>query len=284
VADRHAIERSVRCLADTGSVPLLARVTLLCFVSAAAVAAAGGGDAFWLSVPLAVLVAGPAQDMRAGAAAALLVALAACAPALASKGLGPLPHPMLAIAVVGGSVAVMAAVRKRLEGERAAMRRWALTDPLTGTVNRRGLAERIDYEVARHARQRHRFAVVMIDLDGFKLVNDRFGHPAGDELLRDVAASLREAVRDQDTVARLGGDEFCVLAPETDRGGGEHLADRVRAAVRRVTTGLDSLSASVGVAVYPDDGSSVRAVLGAADAAQIESKRASPARRARRAA
>jgi diguanylate cyclase (GGDEF)-like protein len=265
-------------------VPLVARVTLLCLVSAIAVAAAGGGDAYWLCVPFALLIAGPAEDVRVGAGAALLVALAGCAPALASKGLGPLPHPLLATLVVGGSVAVMAAVRRRLEGERSAMRRWALTDPLTGAVNRRGLAERIDYEVARHARQRHRFAVVMIDLDGFKLVNDRFGHPAGDELLRDVAASLREAVRDQDTVARLGGDEFCVLAPETDRGGGEHLADRIRAAVSRVTTGLDSLSASVGVALYPDDGGSAREVLGSADAAQIEAKRASPARRARRAA
>ena len=247
-------------------------------------AAAGGGDAFWLCVPVALLVAGPIEDVRLGAAGALLVAGAACAPALVSHKLGPLPDPLLAIAVLGGSVAVMAAVRSRLAGERAAMRRWALTDPLTGAVNRRGLAERIDYEVARHARQRHRFAVVVIDLDGFKLVNDRFGHHAGDELLRDVAASLREAVRDQDTVARLGGDEFCVLAPETDRAGGDHLADRVRTAVRRVTTGLDSLSASVGVAVYPDDGASARHVLDAADAAQIAAKRSSPLRRARRAA
>jgi diguanylate cyclase (GGDEF)-like protein len=265
-------------------VPLLARVPLLCLFSAIAVAAAGGGDAFWLCLPLALVVAGPAEDLRAGAAAAVFVVLAACAPALVSKGLGPLPHPLLVVAVVGGSIAVMAAVRRRLEGERATMRRFALTDPLTGAINRRGLAERIDYEVARHARQRHRFAVVMIDLDGFKLVNDRFGHPAGDELLRDVAASLNDAVRDQDTVARLGGDEFCVLAPETDRGGGEQLAERVRSAVRRVTTGLDALSASVGVAVYPDDGSSVREVLDAADAAQIEAKRASQTRRARRAA
>src|SRR4051794_13162366 len=246
---------------------------LLCLVSAVAVAAAGGGDAFWLCVPIALLVAGPAKDIRLGAAGALAVALAACGPALLSNGLGPLPNPLLGIAVVGGGVAVMAAVRKRLEGERTAMRRWALTDPLTGAVNRRGLAERINYEVARHARQRHRFAVVMIDLDGFKLVNDRFGPPAGDELLRDVAASLREAVRDQDTVARLGGDEFCVLAPETDRGGGDHLAERVTTAVRRVTTGLESLSASVGVAVYPDDGATAPAVLDAADAAQIAAKR-----------
>jgi diguanylate cyclase (GGDEF)-like protein len=266
-------------------VPLLARVPLVCLAGALAVAAAGGGDAFWLCVPLALLVAGPVRSARAGAAGAALVAVAACAPALASPGFGPLPDPLLVVAVVGGSVAVLAAVRARLESERSAMRRWALTDPLTGAANRRGLGERIEYEVARHARQKHRFAVVMIDLDGFKFVNDRYGHPAGDELLRDVAASLREAVRDQDTVARLGGDEFCVLAPETDAAGGAHLADRVRAAVRRVTTGLDALSASVGVAVYPDDGTTPTAVLGAADVAQIAAKRASGgARRARRAA
>jgi diguanylate cyclase (GGDEF)-like protein len=243
-------------------------------MAALAVAAAGGGDAFWLSVPLALLVAGPAESRLAGGAGAALVVLAACVPATASPDLGPLPSPALVLAVVGGALAVLAAVRSRLEGERSAMRRWALTDPLTGAANRRGLSERIEYEVTRHARQKHRFAVVMIDLDGFKLVNDRFGHHAGDELLRDVAASLREAVRDQDTVARLGGDEFCVLAPETDHAGGDHLAERITEAVRRVTTGLDSLSASVGVAVYPDHGGTAAAVLDAADAAQIAAKRA----------
>jgi diguanylate cyclase (GGDEF)-like protein len=254
--------------------PAFARTCLVCLIAVLAVAAAGGGDAFWLCVPLALVVAGPAGTVRESAISAALVALAAGAPALATPGFGPLPEPLLAAAVVGGSVAVLAAVRARLEGERSAMRRWALTDPLTGAVNRRGLGERIDYEVSRHARQKHRFAVVMIDLDGFKLVNDRFGHHAGDELLRDVTGALGEAVRDQDTIARLGGDEFCVLAPETDRAGGDHLADRIRDAVRRVTTGLDTLSASVGVAMYPDDGTTPLAVLDAADAAQIAAKRA----------
>src|SRR3954471_3064305 len=253
--------------------PLLGRVVLVAAIGALAVAACGGGDAFWLSVPLALLVAGPAESRRQAFFGAAAVVLAACLPALLSSPLGPLPSAPLVLAVVGGSVAVLAAVRARLASEHSAMRRWALTDPLTGVANRRGLGERIEYEVARHARQKHRFAVVMIDLDGFKGVNDRFGHPAGDELLRDVAASLREAVRDQDTVARLGGDEFCVLAPETDRAGGEHLAERVREAVRRVTTGLDNLSASVGVAVYPDDGATAPDVIDAADAAQIAAKR-----------
>src|SRR5207245_2391025 len=103
----------------------------------------------------------------AAVAGALLVGAAGCIPALAAKNLGPLPNPFIALACVGGSVAVLAGVRRRLEGERSTMRRWALTDPLTGAVNRRGLSERIEYEVARHARQRHSFAVVMIDLDGF---------------------------------------------------------------------------------------------------------------------
>jgi diguanylate cyclase (GGDEF)-like protein len=237
------------------------------------VAAAGGGDAFWLCVPLALLVSGPSANWREGALGAALVTLAGTAPALASPDFGPQPSPLLVFAVVGGSVAVQAAVRRRLEGERAAMRRWALSDPLTGAANRRGLSERIEYEVTRHARQKHRFTVVVIDLDGFKLVNDRFGHHAGDELLRDVASAMREAVRDQDTVARLGGDEFCVLAPETDRGGAERLAVKVSDAIRRVTTGVDRLSASVGVAVYPDDGTTPLAVLEAADAAQIAAKR-----------
>ena len=262
-------------------VPFLARSFLLAGIAAAGVAAAGGGEAVWVTVPLALLAAAPQDDWRAGGAGAALVTLAA---ALAGSAVGPQASAVLLVAVTGSCVAVLVAVRGRLDGERAAMRRWALTDPLTGIANRRGLGERIEYELARHDRARRKFAVVMIDLDGFKAVNDRFGHHAGDELLRDVADSMREAVRDQDTVARLGGDEFCVLAPETDRAGGGHLADKVTDAVRRVTTGLDTLSASVGVAIYPDDGRTALAVLDAADAAQIAAKRSSGRARTRRAA
>jgi diguanylate cyclase (GGDEF)-like protein len=182
-------------------------------------------------------------------------------------------------------VAILHAVRVRLEHDREAMRRSALRDPLTGAFNRRGLDERIAYEIARHSRERRRFAVVAVDLDGFKRVNDRFGHAAGDELLRDVAAALASVVREQDTVARLGGDEFCVLAPETDAGGGRHLAAKLEASMARVTTGVEALSGSVGVAVFPDDGRDALTVLEAADAAQIAAKRRSrdaprPARRA----
>ena len=262
----------------------LVRIPLICVVAALLVAAAGGGAAFFLCVPLALLLAGPARTWAEAAAATGLVTLAGSLPALAAPGFGPAPSPLLVVAVMGGSVAVLAAVRARLEREREAMRRSALTDPLTGAANRRGLAERIDYEIVRHAREARKFAVVVIDLDGFKSVNDRFGHHAGDELLCDVAGSLCEAVRDQDTVARLGGDEFCVLAPETDRAGGAHLADKVAGAVGRVTTGVATLSASVGVAIYPDDGTSPLAVLEAADAQQVAAKRSARRGRTSRAA
>jgi diguanylate cyclase (GGDEF)-like protein len=104
-------------------------------------------------------------------------------------------------------------------------------------------------------------------------VNDRFGHAAGDDLLREVAAALRSVTRDQDTVARIGGDEFCVLAPETDAIGAEKLAARVMTAVGRVTAGMDSLGASPGTAVFPQDGLTQAALLQAADAQLISVKR-----------
>ncbi len=96
------------------------------------------------------------------------------------------------------------------------MQNDALSDPLTGLANRRLLMSMAEYEVARHRRADARFAVVMLDLDGFKLLNDRYGHAAGDQMLRDVGAALTRALRSQDTIARCGGDEFCVIAPETE--------------------------------------------------------------------
>jgi diguanylate cyclase (GGDEF)-like protein len=255
------------------------RLAAVCLLTAVAVAVAGGGQAFWLCVPAALLLAAPARGAAGTALAAALAGAAGALPALLDAGLGPPPSLPLALAVVGGSAAVLHAVRHRFEAEREVLRASASTDPLTGALNRRGLAERLGYEIARHARQRHEFAVVALDLDGFKLVNDRFGHHAGDDVLRDVAAALRSAVRDQDSVARLGGDEFCVLAPETDRGGAEQLAARVAEAIAGATRGMDALGASIGLAVYPLDGRSARAVLEAADAAQVSAKRRGAGRR-----
>src|SRR4051794_15063007 len=219
--------------------PLVAAALRVVGVAAvvALLSAVAPPSGFWISVPAALLLAASARNAlgSAGAVAACVAAAGVAAPAGG-------PSPLLGLAVAGASAAVLHAVRVRLVRERDAMRRSALRDPLTGACNRRGLDERLGYEIARHGRERRRFAVVAIDLDGFKGVNDRFGHHAGDDVLRDVAEALAGAVREQDTVARLGGDEFCVLAPATDRGGGAHLAAKVEQAIGRVTTGIDALS------------------------------------------
>lgn len=164
----------------------------------------------------------------------------------------------------------------RLERERDALRRDALSDPVTGVANRRSLLARADYEIARHRRGGRSFALVMLDLDGFKQLNDRFGHAAGDDLLRDVAGSLRRAMRAQDTVARFGGDEFCVLAPETDQRGTERLAAKVTQAVRDVSVGVETVAGSVGVAVFPQDGGSALGLMQVADERLLAAKRRRP--------
>jgi diguanylate cyclase (GGDEF)-like protein len=261
------------------------RVLAIAAATAAIVAIAGGGQAVWLCVPGALLAGATPRGIRGGAIGAGLVVAATAGAALARAGPHPLPSPALIVLVPAASVAILLSMRDRLEGERDALRASAFSDPLTGVANRRSLLERIDYEIARHSRSRRSFALLMLDLDGFKLLNDRFGHPAGDDLLRDVAAALRHVIRDQDTLARVGGDEFCVLAPETDGEGAERLMARVESAVAKVAAGLDALGASVGAAVFPHDGTSAAALLEAADRRLLDAKRDTrPGRPRRRAA
>jgi diguanylate cyclase (GGDEF)-like protein len=257
----------------------LLEAIIACGGAALLVKISGGGQGFWLSLPIAVLLANAARTV----AQASLVASAVTIAGIAAAGGSAPPLPLILL-VTGGTVAILRVQHERFERERRALRSTAMKDPLTGAANRRAFAERLRYEVARHARQEHEFAVVALDLDGFKAVNDRFGHQAGDELLRQVAEALTMAVREQDTVARVGGDEFYVLAPETDRVGGERLEARVRSAVASVTTGLDSLSASVGFAIFPEDGENPGALVEIADAAAMAAKRESRAKVERRAA
>jgi diguanylate cyclase (GGDEF)-like protein len=250
---------------------------LLVAALVAAAAAAWGADGYWACTPGAVALAAVVRSPRlalCGAAAMVVIAAA----------IAPVPGLLPALMVPLVSVGVTLAARVRLERERDAMRRSAHRDPLTGLANRRALGELLRYEIARHARQGESFVVLALDLDGFKAINDRFGHDAGDEVLREVAVALEHAVRAQDTVVRLGGDEFCILAPRTDRGSAAPLAVRVRESLARIATGANGLGASMGAALYPDDGADAASLLAAADAAAIEAKRRSHARRARRAA
>src|SRR4051794_35495806 len=136
---------------------MVARAAAVVLLAAALVAALGGGEAFWVSVPGALLVCVGAPSSRAAVAAAAAVVAAAAAPELLARSLGPLPPAPLAVGVTAASVVVVVALRRRIDREHAALRRSALVDPLTGLANRRAFAERLAYEVARHARQRHPF-------------------------------------------------------------------------------------------------------------------------------
>ncbi|MGJ9423168.1 diguanylate cyclase domain-containing protein [Aeromicrobium sp. CF3.5] len=111
---------------------------------------------------------------------------------------------------------------------RAKLDRQIETDPLTGALNRNGLASRLSHELADTARTRAPLAVVAIDLDGFKAINDRFGHAAGDQMLIVMVAHLEHATRRRDSIARTGGDEFVLLLPNTTLTRAKDLLDRLQ--------------------------------------------------------
>ena len=159
------------------------------------------------------------------------------------------------------------------------LRAAADVDQVTGVNNHRYLQERLTQEVARSARSRSPLSVLMIDLDGFKAINDIHGHADGDRVLRNVAAGLRLAVRANDIVARYGGDEFVVLMPDTDIAAAQLVAERVVAGVRgqrhQLADGTEgSVACSAGLALYPDDGRTATRLLRTADTAMYRVKRA----------
>ncbi len=142
----------------------------------------------------------------------------------------------------------------------------ALTDPLTGLANRRAWEEELRREVARARRSSHRLALVMLDLDHFKELNDTQGHQAGDSVLAEAAASWRSAVRTTDFLARYGGDEVAMLLPDCPDEYGETVLERIRTAIP------PGCSASAGIA-YWNGAESAESLLARADAALYEAKR-----------
>ncbi len=161
--------------------------------------------------------------------------------------------------------------------ERLHLRRLALHDPLTGLPNRLLLADRLDQSIQHAKRERSFIAVIFLDLNGFKALNDDHGHEFGDNALKIFATRLRDAVRSSDTVARLGGDEF-VAVLDGFRGAEEipHQAARLRQAVDgpiELPAGQWSLSAGCGVAVYPLDGEIPSDLLRTADHRMYADKR-----------
>jgi two-component system, cell cycle response regulator len=167
--------------------------------------------------------------------------------------------------------------------------RLSLTDPLTGLWNYRYLRASLRREVERASRFGRMLTVLVLDLDHFKDVNDKYGHAAGDTVLGEFARRIRIGLREVDVAFRQGGEEFVVLLPETDAYGGIIVAERLGAAVREIPVPIDprrpdavtgllvdrvAISVSIGIAVYPEHGTTAQQVLDAADDALYAAKNA----------
>jgi len=147
----------------------------------------------------------------------------------------------------------------------------ARIDALTGLANRRAVEEILAAEISRAQRFAHQLAVVLLDLDRFKEINDSFGHAAGDVMLRAVSRLLTSLARQGDTVARWGGEEFVVVLPETDPQGAQRFAERLRRTIEAHSVGEMQTTTSCGVAsMVPED--TVEDLLGAADQALYRAK------------
>lgn len=158
----------------------------------------------------------------------------------------------------------------------------AFTDGLTGLYNRRYLMEQIERELSRSHRSGSPVTLIMIDLDGLKTINDRYGHHQGDSVLSEIGRIIKANTRSSDVAARWGGDEFVLLAPETDSSGAHKIADRIRSQVERFRTKMDGVqvrvSISVGIAscsAEPHSGhmATITELLQRADEAMYEAKK-----------
>lgn len=164
-----------------------------------------------------------------------------------------------------------------LKASQVQLEQQASHDDLTGLANRKLLADRLDSAMARSRRFGKPFALLVLDLDKFKLVNDQHGHSAGDELLRQIARRLREGLREMDTVARVGGDEFVVLVEQIeDAATLPALMEKLQQLVTRPVT-LPSgqqvaVGVSIGLAVFPRDATDSDALFNAADRAMYQAK------------
>lgn len=156
----------------------------------------------------------------------------------------------------------------------------AMHDQLTGLPNRRRFNERLRQRIARAERRHDRFAVLYVDLDGFKAINDRFGHQVGDDALVQIAGRIRAAMRRDDAVARVGGDEFLLMLGTVDsRARARAFADGLLGSIAAPLRDLPAdarLGASIGVALYPDDGISGEQLRHAADTDMYAGKRRPP--------
>ena len=236
---------------------------------------------FFFTFPLivggAALVVSPRVTFALAAIASLGYVFATAVP-----GEGPVDAVTVAKVGINLTALVLLAyvatvIAREQRRARDAAVRLSTVDPLTGLFNRTFFFAAVDREIARSLRSNRGFCLLMMDLDELKMINDRYGHYFGDQVLRGVGEVIRSGVRKIDTAARYGGDEFVVLLPETDPTGAWVLAEKVRIGVTELdvkVAGADiPASISVGVVNFPDDGQTADQLMISADQAMYASKR-----------
>ena len=182
-----------------------------------------------------------------------------------------MPNPALHAAFFAALVIAMTKERRELE-----QRNFALRDPMTGLLNRRAF---LDHAV-RHARRRRpgreQLGLLVLDLDHFKSINDRFGHDVGDRMLSQFADISRQCVRPGDLTFRMGGEEFCFLLPDVDADGARAVAERIRSRFAESAIDVSGVAVratvSIGIAMADQPGFDLEVLLAGADAAAYEAK------------
>lgn len=179
---------------------------------------------------------------------------------------------------VTGSVEITRNISERIRNEQI-IRDMAFHDPLTGLANRRLFQDRLEQAIAKSRRYDRQFGLITLDLDYFKSINDTFGHDAGDRMLQEAAERIRGCCkRDLDTIGRLGGDEFGIIF--TDCGGREQLAATAAELLEQFTRPVQlaatpvTVTASIGISIFPDDGTDMKALAIASDQAMYAAKKA----------
>jgi diguanylate cyclase (GGDEF)-like protein len=227
-----------------------------------------GGAALWS--------AGYGPPLLAGiASAAYVIAVLVAGPVpLSTAAVGQVAFNLVALALITYVAAVIGREYRRAREEALSLSRF---DHLTGLYSRAYLAGALEQEIRRAARSGRPFGLLMIDLDGLKAANDRFGHESGDRLLRAVGDIVRRDVRATDVPARYAGDEFVLILPETDLNGAALVADKIRVDISRLALAHDRAvmrtTASIGLVTYPEDGRTAAELLRRADLAMYEAKR-----------
>ncbi|HED16811.1 MAG TPA: EAL domain-containing protein [Gammaproteobacteria bacterium] len=175
------------------------------------------------------------------------------------------------------SLILSSKISRQLDEKNDQLEHLALHDNLTGLPNRRLLTDRLEQLLRQSQRSKEPFALLLIDLDRFKEINDTLGHPFGDEILKRVSSRLLKSIREEDSIARLGGDEFAVLLPQTDLQGSELCVNRIMHSMNapfRINDVSTESKASIGIALYPEHGESADVLMQYADVAMYQAKKA----------